>query len=128
MDDVIDQMNGIVNVIVLYEVIDFVFEMCDMVGIVVEVVWIIVEVILLFCLFGLNVGWLYDLIVWLIQIEGYVDDIYDVGIWVLFYVLKGIVDLMVFIIWCEIYSSLEKIVDCFEDVVNEIQGLVIDYV
>ena len=34
---------------------------------------------------------------------------------------------MAFIVGREIYSHLERVVDRFEDVANEIQGLVIDH-
>ena len=34
---------------------------------------------------------------------------------------------MMFIVGSEIYDHLEKVVDCFEDVANEIDGLVTDH-
>ena len=42
-------------------------------------------------------------------------------------ITKGGSDPMAFIVGRELYGSLEKIVDRFEDVANEIQGLVIDH-
>lgn len=127
MDDAIDQMNGTANAIALYEVTDFAPEMRDMAGIVVEAARITAEAIPLLRSLGSNAGRLHDLTARLIQIEGHADDIHDAGIRALFHASKGTADPMAFIIRREIYSSLEKIVDRFEDVANEIQGLVIDH-
>ena len=127
MDDAIDQMNGTANAIALYEVTEFSAEMRDMAGIIVEAARITAEAIPLLRSLGTNAGRLHDLTARLIQIEGHADDIHDTGLRALFQASKISADPMTFIINREIYSSLEKIVDRFEDVANEIQGLVIDH-
>ncbi len=127
MDDAIDQMNGTANAIALYEVTEFAPEMRDMAGIIVEAARITAEAIPLLRSLGSNAGRLHDLTARLIQIEGHADDIHDTGLRALFAASKSHADPMAFIIGREIYSSLEKIVDRFEDVANEIQGLVIDH-
>ncbi|MES2421783.1 MAG: DUF47 family protein [Pseudomonadota bacterium] len=127
MDDAIDQMNGTANAIALYEVTEFSPEMRDMAGIIVEAARITAEAIPLLRSLGTNAGRLHDLTARLIQIEGHADDIHDTGLRALFQASKISADPMTFIINREIYSSLEKIVDRFEDVANEIQGLVIDH-
>ena len=58
--------------------------------------------------------------------EGHADDIHDAGLKALFKA-HGDANPMAFIVGREIYSHLEKIVDRFEDVANEIEGLVIDH-
>ena len=62
------------------------------------------------------------------KIEGQADDLHDAG-------LQGAVSAstrrrnpMAFIIGNEIYDHLEKVVDRFEDVANEINGIVIEHV
>jgi predicted phosphate transport protein (TIGR00153 family) len=127
MDDAIDQMNGTANAILLYEVTAFAPEMRDMAGIVVEAARITAEAIPLLRSLGSNAQRLHDLTARLIQIEGHADDIHDAGIKALFKASKETTDPMAFIIGRELYGSLEKIVDRFEDVANEIQGLVIDH-
>jgi uncharacterized protein len=63
----------------------------------------------------------------LVRIEGHADDIHDAGRKALFKAHKDSNTAMDFIVSNEIYSHLERIVDRFEDVANEIQGLVIDH-
>jgi uncharacterized protein Yka (UPF0111/DUF47 family) len=61
----------------------------------------------------------------LIEIEGQGDSIHDQGLKALFQARQD--QPMQFVIGREIYSHLERIIDRFEDVANEIQGLVIDH-
>lgn len=126
MDDAIDQMNGTAKSIELYEVTSFEPQMRDMSGIVVEAARITAEAIPLLRSLGNNAGRLHDLTARLIRIEGDADDIHDAGLKALFKA-HGATAPMDFIVGREIYSHLEKIVDRFEDVANEIQGLVIDH-
>ena len=126
MDDAIDQMNGTAKSIELYEVTTFEPQMRDMAGIVVEAARVTAEAIPLLRSLGSNAGRLHDLTARLIQIEGHADDIHDAGLKALFKA-HGATAPMDFIVGREIYSHLEKIVDRFEDVANEIQGLVIDH-
>ena len=127
MDDSIDQMNSTANSILLYEVTEFAPEMRDMAGIVVEAARITAEAIPLLRSLASNAGRLHELTARLIQIEGHADDIHDAGMKALFKASQQGGTPMAFIVGREIYSSLEKIVDRFEDVANEIQGLVIDH-
>ena len=126
MDDAIDQMNGTAKSIELYEVTTFEPQMRDMAGIVVEAARVTAEAIPLLRSLGSNATRLHDLTARLIQIEGHADDIHDAGLKALFKA-HGATAPMDFIVGREIYSHLEKIVDRFEDVANEIQGLVIDH-
>jgi uncharacterized protein len=59
-------------------------------------------------------------------IEDRADDLHDAGIKALFKQRNG--DPMEFIIANEVYKHLEKTVDRFEDVANELQGVVIEQV
>ncbi|WEK02599.1 MAG: DUF47 family protein [Candidatus Sphingomonas phytovorans] len=126
MDDAIDQMNGTAKSIELYEVTTFEPQMRDMAGIVVEAARVTAEAIPLLRSLNTNSARLHELTSRLIQIEGHADDIHDAGLKALFKA-HGATAPMDFIVGREIYSHLEKIVDRFEDVANEIQGLVIDH-
>ncbi|HEU4970152.1 DUF47 family protein [Sphingomonas sp.] len=125
MDDAIDQMNQTANVISLYGVTTFEPHMRDMAGIIVEAARIVAEAVPLLRSLGKNAGRLHELTGRLIQIEGHADHIHDQGLKALFKACRE--DPMAFIVCKEIYSHLERIVDKFEDVANEIQGLVIDH-
>jgi len=75
---------------------------------------------------GTNGNRLHELTERLVRLEGHADDIHDAGVKAQFK-KYGESKPMAFVIGREIYSHLEKIVDRFEDVANEIQGLVIDH-
>ncbi|TZG27987.1 DUF47 family protein [Sphingomonas montanisoli] len=126
MDDAIDQMNKTAKAIELYEVTSFEPQMRDMSGIIVEAARITAEAIPLLRSIGSNGARLHSLTERLIKIEGDADDIHDAGIKALFKASEGS-DALRFVVGREIYSHLERIVDRFEDVANEIQGLVIDH-
>lgn len=125
MDDAIDQMNQTANSITLYGVTDFYPAMRDMAGIIVEAARITAEAIPLLRSVNRNGDRLNELTARMIRIEGQADDIHDQGIRSLF--LEHQDNPMQFVVGREIYSHLERIVDRFEDVANEIQGLVIDH-
>lgn len=125
MDDAIDQMNGTAGSIQLYEVTEFEAGMRDMSGIIVEAARLTQEAIPLLRSVGSNAQRLHELTARIIQIEGHADDIHDAGLRTLFKANEQ--NPMAFIIGREIYSHLERVVDRFEDVANEIQGLVIDH-
>ena len=125
MDDAIDQMNQTANAIALYDVRSFEPAMRDMAGIIVEAARITAEAIPLLRHLNRNGDRLNTLTGRLIEIEGRADSVHDEGIRALFQAKQG--EPMQFVVGREIYSHLERVVDRFEDVANEIQGLVIDH-
>ncbi len=126
MDDAIDQMNQTAKAITLYELKEFEPQMRDMAGIVVEAARITADAMPLLRSLGRNAGRLHQLTERIVKLEGHADEIHDNGLKALFKA-KGDKSPMAFIIGREIYSHLEKITDRFEDVANEIQGLVLDH-
>ena len=126
MDDAIDQMNQTAKAITLYEVKEFEPQMRDMVGIIVEAARIMADAMPLLRDVGRNSARLHNLTERIVKLEGHADEIHDAGLKALFKA-KGDQAPMAFIIGREIYSHLEKITDRFEDVANEIQGLVLDH-
>jgi uncharacterized protein Yka (UPF0111/DUF47 family)/8-oxo-dGTP pyrophosphatase MutT (NUDIX family) len=126
MDDAIDQMNATGKTIALYELTEFEPQMRDMSGIIVEAARVTAETIPLLRHLNENAGRLHELTARLIQLEGHADDIHEAGLKALFKRV-GKTQPMDFIIGQEVYSHLERIVDKFEDIANEVQGLVIDH-
>jgi uncharacterized protein Yka (UPF0111/DUF47 family)/8-oxo-dGTP pyrophosphatase MutT (NUDIX family) len=126
MDDAIDEMNGTAKSIQLYELTDFAPQMRDMSGIIVEAARVTAEAIPLLRHLNENASRLHELTARLIQLEGHADDIHAAGLKALFKETPKS-DAMHFIIGQEVYRHLEKIVDKFEDIANEVQGLVIDH-
>lgn len=126
MDDAIDEMNGTAKSIQLYELTSFAPQMRDMSGIIVEAARVTSEAIPLLRHLNENAGRLHELTARLIQLEGHADDIHAAGLKALFKATKQ-GNAMDFIIGQEVYRHLERIVDKFEDIANEVQGLVIDH-
>ena len=126
MDDAIDQMNAVAKSIQLYELKRFEPQMRDMSGIIVEAARVTAETIPLLRHLSQNAGRLHELTARLIQLEGHADDIHEAGVKALFKTY-GKDRTMDFIVGRDIYSSLERVVDKFEDIANEVQGLVIDH-
>jgi predicted phosphate transport protein (TIGR00153 family) len=126
MDDAIDQMNKAGKSITLFELTTFEPAMRDMAGIIVEAARMTAEAVPLLRSIAQNSDRILHLTARIVEIEGTADDIHDAGLKALYQRVTG-PDLREFIVQREIYAHLEKIVDRFEDVANEIQGLVIDH-
>jgi len=126
MDDAIDQMQQTAGAISLYEVTSFDQEMKDLTGIIVDAARIIAEALPLLRNIGANAGRLHELTERIVRMEGQADDIHAAGLKALFKA-HGAGNTLHFIVAREIYQHLERVVDRFEDVANEIDGLVIDH-
>lgn len=125
MDDAIDQMNQTAKAVQLFEVRTFAPQMRDMAGIIVEAARVTQEAIPLLRSLAHNAGRLHTLTGRLVELEGHADEIHDAGLKTLFRECRE--HPMDFVVGQEIYAHLEKVTDRFEDVANEIQGLVIDH-
>ncbi len=125
MDDAIDQMNQTANSISLYGVTEFDPQMLAMSEAILEAAQVTQEALPLLRKLAPNAQRLHTLTERLVRIEGKADDMHDAGLRALFAQTQG--DAMAFIVGREIYSHLERVCDRFEDVANEIQGLVIDH-
>jgi uncharacterized protein len=126
MDDAIDQMNQTAKAVMLYELKEFEPQMRDMAGIIVEAARITADAMPLLRDVGRNATRLHALTERIVKLEGHADEIHDAGLKALFKA-KSEKAAIAFVIGREIYSHLEKITDRFEDVANEIQGLVLDH-
>ena len=126
MDDSVDEMQAAVQAIDLYELQSFEREMTDMAAIIVDAARLTQEAMPLLRDVGRNAGRLHELTERLVRMEGHADDIHRAGVKRAF-VEYGKTDMPRFIVAREVYKHLERIVDAFEDVANEIDGIVIDH-
>ena len=126
MDDSIDEMQAAAAAISLYEVKEFDQEMKDMVAIVIDAARLTAEAMPLLRNVAANGTRLHELTARLVRIEGHADEIHAAGLKQA-YQRFGANDTIRFVVARELYKHLERIVDAFEDVANEIDGLVIDH-
>jgi predicted phosphate transport protein (TIGR00153 family) len=127
MDDAIDRMNGMVKMVRLYDVTRFEPNMMAIGKVVVEAALLLAEAIPLLERPGANVTRLTELTEKIVQAEGRSDDLHDEGLKQL-YKLHGQSAPMQFYVGKEIYEALERVMDRFEDVANEISAIVIESV
>jgi uncharacterized protein Yka (UPF0111/DUF47 family) len=126
MDDSIDEMQAAVQAIDLYEVRVFEQDMKDMVAIIVDAARLTAEAMPLLRDVGRNGARLHELTERLVRMESHADHIHTQGVKRAFKDY-GQTDTPRFIVAREVYKHLERIVDAFEDVANEIDGIVIDH-
>jgi uncharacterized protein len=129
MDDAIDQMNKTAKTIAMFEVRRFEPHMQQMSEIIVQAANLVLEAVPLLSAIGTNAGRLNTITAKIIGVEEQADEIHDQGLKALFLATRqenAQSNAMTFIVGSEIYDHLEKVVDRFEDVSNEINSIVID--
>lgn len=129
MDDAIDQMNKTAKTIVLFEVKDFEPQMQRMSEMILQSAKLVQEAVPLLSSIGTNAGRLNTLTAQIVAIEEQADDICNQGLKALFLANRADGNqgsAMKFIVGSEVYDHLEKVVDRFEDVANEISSIVVD--
>jgi predicted phosphate transport protein (TIGR00153 family) len=127
MDDAIDMMHKTVKTIRLFEQSSFDPRMREMGVLIVEAAGLIAEAIPLLNRMGTHSARLSAIAEEVVRVEGRADELYDQGLKDLFQ-RHGKSDPMAYFIGSEIYGELEKVVDRFEDVADEISGIVIENV
>jgi len=126
MDNAIDEMQAAASAIELYEVKEFGQEMRDMAAIIVDSARLVGEAMPLLRNVAANGGRLHELTERLVRMEGHADEIHAAGLKQAFQTHRE-TNALEFIVQREIFKHLERIVDAFEDVANEIDGIVIDH-
>ncbi|MBX3548439.1 MAG: DUF47 domain-containing protein [Xanthobacteraceae bacterium] len=126
MDDSIDQMNKTAKIITLYEVKSFEPQMQQMAAMAPVVARLVASAVPLLSAIGKNSTQIHRITEQVIAIEEKSDQLHDEGRKALFLASRN-GNAMNFIIGGEIYDHLEKVVDRFEDVANEISALVTDH-
>lgn len=126
LDDTVDEMQATAQAIDLYQVTSFAPQMRDMAALAVDAARVTAEAIPLLRDVARNGQRLHELTERLVRIEGHADTIHTDG---LRQTLEdyGASDTLRFVVEREIYKHLERIVDAFEDVADEIDGIVIDH-
>jgi len=127
MDDAIDMMHKVVKTVRLFEQTEFAPRMREMGAVVVEAARLTAEAVPLLEKVGANVVRLGAIAEEITKVEEHSDQLHDAGLKELFQTY-GRTDAMAWIIGNELYGQLEKVVDRFEDVANEISGIVIENV
>ena len=127
MDDAIDMMHKTVKTIRLFEQKEFDPLMQEMGAAIVQAAHLVAEAIPLLDRINTNAPRLMAIAEEVTRVEGRSDELHDRGLKELF-LRHGTSNAMAYIIGSEIYGELEKVVDRFEDVANEISGIVIENV
>jgi hypothetical protein len=127
LDDAIDMMHKTVKIVRLFEQREFDPKMREMGAIILQAAKITADAIPLLQKVGANAARLQELAEDVMRIEGRADELHEEGLKDLFR-QYGRSDPMAYMIGSEIYGQLEKVVDRFEDVANEISGIVIENV
>jgi predicted phosphate transport protein (TIGR00153 family) len=127
MDDAIDQMHQTAKAITLFEVRSFEPAMREMGDIIVQAAKLTAAALPLLKTIGKHSGELTELAQEITRIEDRADQLHDQGRKALFQAHRH-TDVMAYLVGTEIYSHLEKVVDRFEDVANEISAIVVEHV
>ena len=126
MDDAIDQMHQTAKAITLFEVRSFDPLMREMGEIIERAANLTLEAVPLLGAIGKEAARLSTITEEVTRIEGRADELHDQGLKSLFLAHRSS-EPMNYIVGAEIYGHLEKVVDRFEDVANEIHSLVIEH-
>lgn len=127
MDDAVDMLNKTVKTIRRFEQRSFEPGMQEMGRLIAEAARLNAEAVPLLVQVGANSAQIGVLTEEMTRVEGRSDELYEEGLKNLF-LSHGHSDPMAYLIGSEIYGELEKVVDRFEDVANEINGIVIENV
>jgi predicted phosphate transport protein (TIGR00153 family) len=125
MDDAIDEMLAAARAIDLYELDDLRPEMKEIVNLIAEAAAVTAEAVPLLRNIGANGTRLHQLTGRLVSLEGQADEIHAAGLRRAFQSARS--DPLQFAVAREVFKNLERVADAFEDVANEIDGIVIDH-
>lgn len=126
MDDAVDEMHAAAAAIDLYDVAEFEPEMKEMVALIASAARLTREAMPLLRNVARNAAALHTLTEQLVRLEGQADEVHTRGLKRAFE-RDSKTNLLGFSVAREVYKHLERIADSFEDVANEIDGIVIDH-
>jgi predicted phosphate transport protein (TIGR00153 family) len=126
LDDAIDQMQKTAKVVTLYGLSEFAPAMRQLGDIAVQSADLAVEAVSLLPQMRKKHARLNEVTEEMVRLEGISDTLYDEGMKALFETHRG-GDALAFVIGAELYDHLEKVVDRFEDVANQINGIVVEH-
>ena len=125
MDDAIDEMQSTARAVDIYQLRSFEPEMRAMVAMIAEAASLTAEAMPLLRDITRNGVRIHEITEKVVELEGDADDAHADGLKRTFQQLSD--RPMQFMVSREIYKHLERITDAFEDVANEIDGIVIDH-
>jgi len=125
LDDAIDQMQKTAKSIMLFQAREFTPEMRELGDLAIQAAHLTLEATELLRDMGKNANRLNAIAEAVTRIESRSDDVYDAG-------MKALVAAaqerpMIYIMGAEIYDHLEKVIDRFEDVANDISGILLEH-
>jgi len=126
MDDAIDEMLAAARAIDLYELRELRPEMKQIVDLIAEAASVTSTAVPLLRNVGRNGKQLHELTARLVELEGQADELHAIGLKAAFQEFSK-TNSMQFAINREVFKNLERVTDAFEDVANEIDGIVIDH-
>ena len=127
LDDSIDQMQKSAKAIQLFEVRTFEAPMAEMGLLIDQAAKVLLKAVPLLRAIGQNATELNTLTEQVIALEGRADDVHNQGLKTLFLRARDSHDALSYIINTEIYDHLERVMDRFEDVANQISSILIDH-
>ncbi len=127
MDNTIDQMQKTAKTIMLFDQRSFTEQQKEMADAIVTSAGLVQEAIPLLSAISTNAGRISGISEQISQIEGRTDELHDIGLREL-YRANQPSNSMAFFIGVEVYDHLEKVVDRFDDVANEIHGIMLENV
>jgi len=125
MDDAIDEMLAAARAIDLYELRQLRPEMKEIVNVICEAATVTADAVPLLRNVSANGNKLHGLTGRLVSLEGKADEIHALGLRNAFQNART--DPLQFAVAREVFKNLERVTDAFEDVANEIDGIVIDH-
>jgi predicted phosphate transport protein (TIGR00153 family) len=125
MDDAIDEMQATGRAVDTYDLRSFEPEMREMVAMIAEAANLTAEAMPLLRDISKNGNRIHEITERIVRLEGEADDAHAKGLKRAFQQESS--RPMQFMVAREIYKHLERITDAFEDVANEIDGIVIDH-
>jgi len=125
MDDAIDEMLAAARAIDLYELRELRPEMKRVVTLIAESATVTAETVPLLRNITANGNRLHQLTGRVVALEGEADEVHAAGLKQAFQSARS--DPLQFAVAREVFKNLERVMDAFEDVANEIDGLVIDH-
>jgi len=126
MDNSIDMMQKTAKAVMLFNIRSFTPQMRDMGDSIVKCAVLVREAVPLLRSISTHAGRISRISEQISQIEGQADEMHDSGLRDLYQASKS--DPMAYITGNEVYDHLEKVVDRFDDVANELQAIVLDHV
>jgi uncharacterized protein Yka (UPF0111/DUF47 family) len=125
MDDAIDEMLAAARAIDLYELSELRPEMKQIVDLISEAAATTAQAVPLLRNVGANGVKLHELTGKVVSLEGDADEIHATGLKNAFQMARA--DPLQFAVARVVFKNLERVMDDFEDVANEIDGIVIDH-